>query len=780
MKIFKKFICALVIVVLAMTFAGCGEEKPQLATPQNVTVSDDGEITWDAVENAEYYVVVLNGYNYRCDGTSYTVGSVVNDFTYSVIASASGYKSSAPSEVQTFTGKGTPPPPVDPDLEGITVSIKGNQLVGSGKSTKFTATVKFPDGRTNSNVVWSVTEGGEYGSIDGDGKFTAKTVTEDRDVTVRATSTDNDEKYAEIIICVACQPVLTDEMLSSVSDNYIGFEGYMDIELRTFELFDKYVETVQVSGISTQMNGDRWHARYVDNSTNYVADINYKNEGGVAQQVALSLMNDEQYFPMTDDAGKPVSWLDSGLYNNFAKVTADDFEFDEDDWRYYYKGNDATLAQKMVASANPYEFEASSLGLIIEGGELLGIFAESKPSFSVVPGYKAIQRLYSYINCGADNVEVPLITKFEHNPKTTDGGFIDHDALDEAIENMRSLENYTLDFRMSSHMASGYTIGGYVETVIDGDYYFEPYDIISSGGNQIAVARPNAQYGYHKLDANTYNSYNYNADKGVYEAARAFKGDMDKAKASFAFASEIFTSFQAATVDGKDATIYYVDETMCTVASTLYYGVGNDAPLYGLFAMRYEMLADYTPYVVVRDGKILEAGFFYFLGDMYGEVRIYYSDFNSASMPDSFKSFDGYVPRVPPASWADLTVIDETDGGDSGEVNALEFFIGMFGSAEKVNDLPFFGDLLGDTYGFGLATYRQPGGISYSVETVVLYYDVALDADRTINSSIKSAQEFLVENGFVKNAYGEYVKGDVSAMPYDSSLDFWIYVWKTV
>ena len=102
-------------------------------------------------------------------------------------------------------------------------------------------------------------------------------------------------------------------MLSSVSDNYIGFEGYMDIELRTFELFDKYVETVQVSGISTQMNGDRWHARYVDNSTNYVADIHYKNQGGVAQQVALSLMNDEQYFPMTDDAGKPVSWLDSGL-----------------------------------------------------------------------------------------------------------------------------------------------------------------------------------------------------------------------------------------------------------------------------------------------------------------------------------------------------------------------------------------------------------------------------------------------------------------------------------
>ena len=781
MKIFKKFICAVIITVLAMTFVGCGDEKPQLATPENVAVSDTGEITWSAVENADYYVVVLNGYSYRSDTTSYTVGSVVNDFTYSIIArSDNGYRPSEPTEVKTFEGKGEPPLPVDPDIENLTVSIKGNQLVGSGRETQLTATVTLGDGQINRNVIWSVTDGKEYGTIDAKGKFKAAEVTEDHDVTVRATSKDNADKYAEIIICVACQPEITDEMLNGVKDDYISFEGYMDIDLYTFEIFEKYVRTVQVSGISTQMNGERWHARYVDGNTGYGADIHYKNNDGTAQEVALSLMNDEQYFPMTDDDGNPVSWIDSGMYNNFKGLTKDDFTFDTEDWRYYYTGSNENLAQKMVASASPYEFEADRFGLIIEGGELLGIYAESKPSYSVVPGYKGIEKLYSYVNCGKDNVIVPLITKFEHNPKTTDGGNIDHDILGEAIANMRQMETYTLEFRRSSHMAAGYTMGGYVETVTDGDYFFEPFDLVSSGNGQVAVPQRDAQYGFHRLDENTYNSYNYSAQSGKYEAARAFSGDMDKAKASFAFAPEIFTAWQYATVGGKQAYIYYVDESMCNVASTLYYGVGNDDPLYGLFAMRYEILADYTPYVVVQDGYILEAGFFYFLGDMYGEVRIYYSDFNEATMPETFKSFDGYVPRTPPASWTELTVIDETYEGDSREVNAGTFFTEMFGSAEAVETLPFFGEILGDTFGFGLATYRKPGGTSNNVETVILYYDVALEADRTIDGAIKLVQEYLIRQGFEKNAYGEYVKGSVSVMPYDNSLDLWIYVWKTV
>ena len=791
MKIFKKFICAVLIAVVAFALAGCGDSKTpgddtqtnRLATPQNVRCTDEGLISWNAVEHADFYIVVLNGAKLKATNTNYKVGSVVNDFTYQIIADSSGdeYTQSAPTEVFTFKGKGVPIVP-NPLLDTLTVSVTGNQLVGSGRSTKLTATVNFIDGNSNRNVTWSVVDGEEYGTVDEKGTFKAKTVTEDHDVTVRATSNDNSEKYAEIVICVACQPVLTEAMLSTVKDDVISFEGYMDIDLYTFEIYERYVKTVTLSGISTSMNGERWHASYVDSSTGYLASIDYKNNGGIAQQVALSLMNDEEYYPMTDDEGNEVSWADSGLYNNFKNLKVSDFTFDEEDWRYYYSGEDNGFIQKVLASSNPYEFSANRFGLIIEDGELLGIYAESNPDYAVVSGYKAIEKLYSYINCGAENVEVPVIEKFKHNPMTTAGTAIDHDALGAAIDNMRSYDNYKLEFKLSSHMAGGYKIEGYYETVIPGDYYFEPYSITVSNNSEIKTPKIGEQYGYHRLDENTYNSYNFDIETGKYLASRAYNGDMNNMRASFAFAPEIFTATAKATANGRDATVYYVDETMCTVASTMYCGVGNDAPLFGLFAMRYEILADYTPYVVVQDGKFIEVGWFYFLGDMYGEVRIYYSDLVTAKMPDSFVGFNGYVPRIPPSSWNDLTVIDQTVDGNEEEKNAYEFFTGLLGSEEAASSLPFFGtsELLGDTFGFALATYFSPGGTSRQVPCVILYYDVALDGDRSIDRIIKKTQEFLVRNGFTKNAYGEYEKDGVSVKPYDSSLDFWIYVWKTV
>ena len=786
MKILRKFIGAILIVVFCLAFAGCGKDKtPQLATPENVACSDEGVISWDGVENADYYIVVLNDIKYRSNTNSYTVGSVVNDFTFAVIAAAesdSGYKNSEPSETQTFKGKGVVVPPA-PVIEGLTVTVTGKQLVGSGKSVQLTATVLFPDGDTNKRVTWSIVEGRQYASVDGNGKFTAKEVTEDHDVTVRATCTDNSAVYADIVICVACQPTLTDEMLDGVKDDYISFEGYMDIDLYTFALSERYIRTYQVPGISTHMNGERWHASYIDTASGYTNDLHYRNVDGDAQQVALSLMNDEEYYPMTDEAGEPVSWTDAGLYNNFKSLKASDFEFDENEWRYFYKGTDEVILKNMVASANPYEFEAKRFGMIIEDGELLGIYAESKPSYTVIQGYKSYEKLYAFINCGEDNVKVPEIRKFESNPATAGGGKIDHETLRTAISNMQNLESYKLDFTMSAHMATGYSISGFVETVMEDNYYFEPYDVNTS--TNAVLMKKDAQYGYIKVDGG-YNSYNYDKENERYVAARAFDGDISRARASFAFAPEIFTAWATGIVNGKETQMYYVDESMCHVASTFYYGVGNDMPLYGLFAMMYPYLADYTPFVVVQEGHIVETGFFYFLGDMYGEVVIDYSDFtdyDDVEAPESFKAelFENFEPRVIPASWDELTVIDETIDGNDEEKNAATFFAGLFGSAQDAEDLPFFTEVLGDTFGFGLATYDTHSGMtSRPVQTVILYYDVPLDVDRSINGTIKRVQEFLVQHGFEKNEYGEYVKGNVSVLPYDSSLDFLIYVWKTV
>jgi hypothetical protein len=53
-----------------------------------------------------------------------------------------------------------------------------------------------------------------------------------------------------------------------------------------------------------------------------------------------------------------------------------------------------------------------------------------------------------------------------------------------------------------------------------------------------------------------------------------------------------------------------------------------------------------------------------------------------------------------------------------------------------------------------------------------------LDVDYSINSSLEMIEEFLLEEGFVKNSAGEFNKGNIWVAPVDQNLDFIIYVWK--
>lgn len=779
-KIITSLICAVMVVAFSMGIVGCGE-LPQLATPQNVDCSDSGLITWDPVEHADYYAVVLNDKKYRSDTTSYQVGSTVNDFTYAVIALADkGYSMSDPSETKTFKGKPLTPP-VNPLFENLTVSVTGNQLVGSGRSTQLLAAVNLPDGGiAEGGVTWEVVAGKEYGTVDQTGLFTAATVEEDQDVTVRATSKQNTSKYGEITIGVACQPSLTDAMLDDLKDPYISFDGYMDIDLYTFGLYVTYVRTENLYGISAQMNGERWHASYVDDY-GYTSAIDYKNEGGIAQQVVLSLMNDEEYYPMTDSRGDTVSWEDAGLKNQFVSLTASDFEFDEQSWRYYYTGGDDELAQKMVTSASPYDFTVNRFGLIIEGGELLGIYAESKETYTVSEGYMAIEKLYSYVNCGEENVTVPEISKFEKNPELQGGGRIDHDSLSDAIEAMQSLTSYKMDVSFSTNFQGTRMLNGYTETVVDGDYFFQPYNINATTGAYEYEA--GYEYGYHRVNDNLYNSYATDKDdSSKFVAWRAFKGSMDNAKASFAFAPEIFTSYAGdATFDEKPAKLYMAHNSMCYVATTLYYGVGTDMPLYGQFAMTWDMIWEYPPVLIVQDGHIVFAQFFFLLGDMYGSMNIEYYDFDTATLPDKASNYDwgnDYEARNVPASWSEITVEDDTlyEDQDTLVVSADEFFELMFGDDGK--KVPFFGEVLEDSFGFAMTSYRILKYQSQAAHTLVLYYDVPLDNSRSLETAIKTVQTFLVEKGFEPNARGEYVKDNIVVEPYDQDLDFIIYVWK--
>ena len=98
-------------------------------------------------------------------------------------------------------------------------------------------------------------------------------------------------------------------------------------------------------------------------------------------------------------------------------------------------------------------------------------------------------------------------------------------------------------------------------------------------------------------------------------------------------------------------------------------------------------------------------------------------------------------------------------------------------------EIPFFGDkaCLGDTYGLGMATSftmtDANSGITIQQNALVFYYDVPVDLDYTITTSVDKVKKFLTDKGFEYKTNGIFKKGNLCIRPVDSSLDMMIYVW---
>ncbi len=769
----------LACAMLATVPTGCTPDDRQeqqqsytLSAPSGINVSGNGVISWNAVENAARYEVVIDGQKYSTFNTSFE-GPAGRDFSYSVTAIAkSGYENS-PAASGTHKA----------DLSGVVVTLSSPSEVKSGGSVQLTASVT---GAVNHDVTWSVTKGSEYVSVSNSGLVTAKEVTGGfKQVEIKATSVANPEKSATRQITVLSKTELTQEMLNALSDSdYVSYVGTIDINLYTFGLFTKYYGTHQLD-VTASMDGTYWHAGYTNADTGLKGNLYYKNCEGIANEVKVSYMNDEDYVPLLTENEEQASWTEAGLYNNFKGLNVEDFSFNEDTWKWEYNGSDKTLAGRMVASANPYDFKASdTFSLMIDEGEVIGFYAKSEEDYALVQGYMAVQELYAYIDgYGEENVEVPKINKFEHISKD-DGP--DHDDLQTAIDNMRALTNYKIEYSelVGTIYTTGYTEDGFIETVTQDNCYFEPFTVDSQGNN---VMTENAEYGYHKVSDNLYNTIFRNSDGNGYYASRAYEGSIDEVKPSFEFAAELFPYI---TENDDGSVTYMVNENMTQVASRLYCGVGNDIALYGLCATLGYLNTDsgrlaFTPYVIVKDGYITEACFYFNISYyMYGYVFLKYSDFNTATIENEAQ-FAPATPRQVPTDWSQIELQVSTSSSSTEEdetVNALDYWKQLFEDENIGNEIPFFGSALGDTFGFGLSTKSLHGG-SVALETMQLYYDVPLESDYTITTAINSVKDLLKENGYTENGRGVFTKaysgGNICVEIVDSGLDLFIHVWRT-
>ncbi|MGN1093830.1 MAG: hypothetical protein ACI4SC_02505 [Candidatus Neoclostridium sp.] len=849
MKKLKVIALVLCVCLTAACFAACNAEpENRLKTPENVVCSQEGVITWDAVENADAYLVVIDGINYTTESTVFKVADTSKDYTYSVIATGKGYANSAPSETKTgkaYEIKGTlsapqnvrvdktglvswdavenaasyvvelngeqtetqstefmpsdtdedfsvtvyavaphykksaPSDPVNfSGLGKIEVKIRYDGGLYSGKTLTLDAVVTgtfFDDG-----VTWSITEGQQYAEIDAQsGVITANILDEDASVTIRATSNLNPSKYAEKTLTAFARPVLTEDMLTELcAADEIAFEGYMEMALYTTGFNSSYYDTYKYT-TKTAMDGEYWYSQYVDPTTGLTMGAYYKNDNGVASMVSVDFMNEECYVPVLDKKENPVSWKDSGFYNPFKGLTAEDFVFDEDQWMYKYAGSDETLPSRMVTAANPYDFKVKNVFLLIDDGAVIGIYATALPDYTVAQNYVAYNKLTAAVNYS--DVVVEKAAKYTHDSKY-DRYYADFHT---AIENMRALKNYTTTFTNFQSMAGVVTVFGYKEYVTENECYFTPYKINSRDSEQNYIYEYTGNdYGFKTVGENLYNSY-YKITDGEtvkWEAERAYARNISAAKPTFAFSEEIFRTI--ITYENNDEVTFSADPAMAHVASTLYFDKDKYADLYGLFATGYDIFgnqleADYITNVTIKDGYITKAQFYYYFDIFYGIVELTFGDFNETVLPESAASVT-FEPRQVPSDWYDSSLFIAVE---EEEFPLGEYFETYFGSKETAGKVPFFGAVLGDTFNFSMRWSVVPGGSSYGEPAIAFKYDVPLDSDRTLNSSITALEKFIEAKGFEKNDYGDFVSGEISIRidvdMAQTNLDLIIYVWKT-
>ena len=847
MKI-KRILSLLLAVAMTLSFlVSCGEKPDdssvKLAAPANVAVDDRGVVTWDRVENVVMYYVYYDGQKAFAQSETYTLPDPEKKCTISVQAVVTTSNGNVETEKSVEIEYEPYVEPFDPSVVKIAITadktvIKSGATGADKNTVTFKATVNNAEKGADTSVKWTIVSGKESvetSSAKGNEfMLTAKSdVTGDGDIIVAATSVAYPEISARKSVEVVSKPTLTQAMIDKVaSSDKISFEGYVNIDVYTRVQGKKgKLYTSQISTIKTSMSGESdtnektrntWSAEYLNGSLGITQQIYCRKDSeGRACEIGVSFMNEEQLYPVKDDDDNIITWEESGYYNNFVGLSVEDFKLDEETWRYAYdtEKNGFDKVKKMVASANPYEFEPKNFELIIDGDEIIGISSVSEDSLSIVEGYISVQTLRSVFNVG-DNVKVETIGKFktleEYRNDGTEDGQTTYERLsilNEAIENMQSLKSYKTKFSKEEVSNLGIqwtTREGYDEIVAEDYAYFTKCTLTTVNNQTVRNYNSTGMYGYKKIDGRTdiYNSFvdaREKADESLaFRAARAFTGDFEESKPSFAFSPEIFTSTAYTNQSGYDEYYFYADGTMTQVATTWYQSLGSDDQLYGIFAKVAQNASGQTipPFIIVKkgdDGKwyIEYAAFYYDLGMMQGAIQIEFDEYNTAEIDSAtLAAINATGTRELPSKWNDLqivtTVKDEASGKDVDKYTAAGDFMfggngveGYFGttlSPIRDAELPFFGDreCFGDTFAVGSATYFNATditGTNYVQNAMLLWYDVPLDIDYTITTSLEKAYKFLAEKGFVRGSDKVYRKGNLCIKPVDSSLDLYVYVW---
>ena len=169
-------LAAAVIVVGVLYFANRGPQEQAVVAPETpvIALAEDLSVYWDRVENAESYMIRVNGTDLiSTENTSFSVLSVPGTYQIQVQAVNKAGKSDYSNEVSYRT--------MGVDLpKGELYTVLGNPVVGYGLN--YTFRLEIAEGCTQCEPVVEVN--GQVVTPDGGGNYTAANVTENLTVTV--------------------------------------------------------------------------------------------------------------------------------------------------------------------------------------------------------------------------------------------------------------------------------------------------------------------------------------------------------------------------------------------------------------------------------------------------------------------------------------------------------------------------------------------------------------------------------------------------------------------
>lgn len=591
---------------------------------------------------------------------------------------------------------------------------------------------------------------------------------------------------------------LTNAMIQVVGNSSITVTGtikdvYNDYNAPAKSYVDEYDTTVK-------MSDDKWIGSWNIKGKNNVSTDAYQKgtesheiktsdnevvEQHVMERVYINKNNVVSYTTIKDYQSIPVMWEEQHLWNHLGSLTTDSFEFDSDNevFRYIDDASNADVAYFMEYLK--YSFtpilttEDGALGemyLVVEDGAIVGLKARTLITYygsetaenASGESYTEIDLRFSDI--GSTSVPDPVAYTAPQNA----------DKLQAAIDNMKDATNYTFnavdtttyapvsdpsDYEMSSvssdvqlmsvsknHTSAKGTVGliGYITAD----------SILLEKTSEYSSTMDGKPYrleytGYMKNADNTYDYFEYSADKSEFEGKRKITGSITDVLPTWDFSANIFQFVTSKKVGNSTTYEFTVRDTAVTAELAQEVSMHNNAS-------DGEASADNRFTIIVDDnGNVISTTYPYAFasGTYRGYITTTYSKVGSTTIDE--KEFTGYVPRTISANWADYDLRYYHPGHNTqnvGNATALEVLKVMFG--DDANDFPpmtvfskvFDDDISGPFYDWkestganGEKVYAEIISLTARTDDIDENWQIT---NETYNRIVKALEDELKEYGF--------------------------------